>query len=114
YSDRYTADSKPTGTATSSAMAEIRKVPVKRRMIPKAPSEPTWSARRAVRGLQDVPSRKEEDGSLTTNRKVTKIQEKPIPTGVRTATAAQTKKIHRKVRSTFSRALMWGCTRVQA
>src|SRR5690554_1189926 len=114
YSDRYTADSKPTGTATSSAMAEISKVPVNSGIIPKAPSEPTWSARRAVWGLQDVPNRNSVMGTLPKNRKVSKITEKTIPTVVRTATAAQTKKIHRKVRSTFSRALMWGCTRVQA
>ena len=63
YSARKMADIKPMGTATNIAMTETSMVPVSKGTTPKAPDEPTWSARIAVCGLQLKPNRKSVTGT---------------------------------------------------
>ena len=56
------------GTATTMAIAEISAVPKKTGTAPKAPEEPTWSARMAIWGLQPTPNRKSVTGTTLKNR----------------------------------------------
>ncbi len=63
------AENSPTGAATAMAMSMIRKVPTKSGRAPKAPVEPTWSARIAVCGLHWVPNRKSATGMVEKKRR---------------------------------------------
>ena len=58
----------PIGPATSIAIAVIRSVPANSGTAPKAPDEPTWSARSAVCGLHCRPNRNSVIGTFWKNR----------------------------------------------
>ena len=62
YSDMYMADISPMGTATVMAIPDISSVPTSTGTAPKAPDDPTWSARIAVCGLHCKPNRNSVTG----------------------------------------------------
>ena len=83
------ADIKPIGTATTIAMKEISRVPVNRGTAPKAPEEPTWSARIAICGLQRNPKRKSVTGTFWKNKTDSNTTESTMPTVVKIAIVEQ-------------------------
>ena len=64
YSDKYIAENKPSGVATTIAIKLINKVPKMSGATPNAPDAPTWSALSAVCGLQLRPNKKSKNGTF--------------------------------------------------
>ncbi len=88
------------GTATNMAMAEISSVPANSGTAPKAPEEPTWSARSAVCGLHSRPNRNSVTGTLSKKRSDSNSTDSTMPTVVRIATEALRSSSHRMIDST--------------
>ena len=86
------------------AITVISKVPVTSGTMPKAPDDPTWSARMAVCGLHCVPNRKSIGETFSKNRTVSNSTENTIPIVVSTATLAQASRTTFTARSTWLRA----------
>jgi hypothetical protein len=68
------------GTATTMAIKEMSEVPANSGTAPKAPDEPTWSARIAICGLQLVPKTNSLTGTMPKNREASKTIDSTIPT----------------------------------
>ena len=77
------------GTATSMATRLISMVPANSGMAPNAPSAATWSARRAVCGLQWMPNRKSTGEMRAKKRRLSNSSDSTMPSVVRMATAEQ-------------------------
>ena len=63
------AVNSPTGIATTMAMVEISRVPMKTGTAPKAPAPATWSSRMAICGSQRRPNRNSCNGTRRKNSK---------------------------------------------
>ena len=90
------------------AMTVISSVPVTSGTMPKAPDEPTWSARIAVCGLHCRPNRKSSGETFSKKRTVSNSTENTMPMVVRTATQAQASSTILTTRSTWLRARKFG------
>ena len=89
----------PTGAAMSMAMAVTSSVPANSGTAPKAPDEPTWSARMAVCGLHSSPNRNSVTGTRPKKRSASNSTEATIPIVVSTATLEAS---HSNTRTNFS------------
>jgi hypothetical protein len=90
------------------AMNEINRVPANRGMAPKAPEEPTWSARMAVWGLHSRPNRKSVTGTVPKKRVASNSTDSTIPRVVNMAMVEQAIMNQRTTDSTRLRARRWG------
>jgi len=86
------------------AIKEISIVPTNSGTAPKAPEEPTWSARMAVCGLQLVPNRNSVTGTASKKRRDSNSTESKMPRVVKIATQAQLNSTPLNTRSTCWRA----------
>ena len=93
------------------AMKEISAVPANSGTAPKEPDEPTWSARIAVCGLQEVPNRNSIGETIEKKRNASKATEATIPMVVKTAIVEQPISSHSMTRSTRLRARSSGVMR---
>ena len=81
------------------AMMVINKVPTISGTMPKAPEDPTWSARMAVCGDHCRPKRKSIGEILLKNCAASKTTDSNMPMVVRTATAEQASRTYLTKRS---------------
>jgi hypothetical protein len=86
------------------AMKEMSAVPANSGTAPNEPDEPTWSARIAICGLQEVPNRKSMGEMIAKNRKASKATDATMPIVVNTAIVEQPSSSHSVTRSTPLRA----------
>ena len=94
------ADIRPTGTATTMAMAEIISVPAKTGTAPKAPEEPTWSSRMAIWGLHFKPNKNSVMEIFSKNRMASNRTDSRMPMVVKIAIVEQAIRIHLMMLST--------------
>jgi hypothetical protein len=92
----------------------ISSVPAKTGTAPKAPDEPTWSARIAVCGLHWSPNRKSRGGTRSKKRAASNTRDRTMPIVARIAISEQAANRARRTVSTTGRARSAGDTRVQA
>ena len=101
------------GTAMSMAMKEMSAVPANNGTAPNEPDDPTWSARIAICGLQEVPNRKSMGEMIAKNRKASKATDATMPIVVNTAIVEQPSSSHSVTRSTPLRARNCGVMRAR-
>ena len=94
-------------------MKEMSAVPANSGTAPNEPDDPTWSARIAICGLQEVPNRKSMGEMIAKNRKASKATDATIPIVVNTAIVEQPSSSHSVTRSTPLRARNSGVMRAR-
>ena len=87
------------------AINAIKKVPVNSGIAPKAPEEPIWSSLIGICGLQWVPNKNSETGTVEKNLFDSKITDKNMPIVINIATDEQINKNNSINFSNFSLAL---------
>ena len=83
------ADISPMGAATAMEIRDIITVPASTGIAPKAPEEPTWSARMAICGLHSSPNRKSVTGTVWKKRMASYNTDNTMPMVVKMAIMEQ-------------------------